>query len=72
MIGPFWRTRRLWGSYDPRLLQGESTDGEFPTAGGGRRATGRHWWSFPRSGRSCVRPAPRTPGPGAAWSGGRL
>ena len=29
MIGPFWRTRRLWGCYDPRLLEGEkSTNGE--------------------------------------------
>ena len=74
MIGPFWRTRRLWGSYDPRCSEGEnSTNGEFSTRRRRSKGDKSPLVEFSPLGEELVfRPAPRTPGPGAAWSGGRL
>ena len=70
MFGSFWRARRLWSSVSE---DENSTDGEFPT--GRRRIRGEKspLADFSSCGDEIVfRPEPRTPGPGAAWSGGRL
>ena len=70
MIGSFWRARRLWSSV---AEVEDSTECEVPTDR--RRAPGDKSSLVDLSslGDEIVfRREPRTPGPGAAWSGGRL
>jgi hypothetical protein len=71
MFGSFWRVRRRWSSSAPE--EENSTDGEL--AAGRRPVRGEKspLVDFSSIGDEVVfRPEPRTPGPGAAWSGGRL
>jgi hypothetical protein len=71
MFGSFWRARRRWCSAAP---EGEnSTDGDFSTARRPNKGQKSPLVDFSSMGDEVVfRPEPRTPGPGAAWSGGRL
>jgi hypothetical protein len=73
MFGSFWRARRLWSFFGPRPDGENSTDDDFSTSwrpSGGRKSP---LVDFSSLGDEVVfRPEPRTPGPGAAWSGGRL
>jgi hypothetical protein len=73
MFGSFWRAHRSWSSCRPRPEGEDSTDDGFPTDRG--RVIGHEspLGDFsPLGGELVVRQEPRTPGPGAAWSGGRL
>jgi hypothetical protein len=71
MFGSFWRARRRWASSaadDENSTDGEFSTGRRPIAGGKSPLV-----DFSSLGDEVVfRPTPRTPGPGAAWSGGRL
>jgi hypothetical protein len=71
MFGSFWRARRRWSSSagdEENSTDGELSPGRRP-AGGGKSAL----VDFSSLGDEVgFRPPPRTPGPGAAWSGGRL
>jgi hypothetical protein len=72
MIGSFWRTRpRCWFSA-PRPEDENSTDGELSPSQ--RRSGGEKspLVEFSPPLEVSFRSEPRTPGPGAAWSGGRL
>jgi hypothetical protein len=73
MFGSFWRARRSWSSSGPRPEGENSTDDDFPT---GRRRVNGHKSPLvefsPLGDEIGFRREPRTPGPGAAWSGGRL
>ena len=72
MIGPFWRTRRLWFCYRPRPDGENSTDEEFSTRRRHSRGGKSPLVEFSPLDELAPRLEPRTPGPGAAWSGGRL
>ena len=65
MIGCFWRTRWFWsrGPEGPK-----SAGNEFAPAERRTRGSNSTMAELERA----FRPEPRTPGPGAAWSGGRL
>jgi hypothetical protein len=69
MIGCFWRARRLWswGPEDPSSTTGESGPRQRRTRGAKSTPV-----EVGLSAERVFRPEPRTPGPGAAWSGGRL
>jgi hypothetical protein len=73
MFGSFWRARRLWSSSGPRPEGENSTDDEFSTAHGRLKAHKSPLVeSSPLGSDPVIRLEPRTPGPGSAWSGGRL
>ena len=63
MIGCFWRVRRLWSRSD----EGPSTGDEFRPPDQRIRGPKSTVVEFDATSR----PEPRTPGPGAAWIGGR-
>ncbi len=71
MIGPFWRTRTRWSSGSDSE---NSTSGDFWPVRRRVRGGKSPLVEFSDPGESTASPGPvlRTPGPGAAWSGGRL
>jgi hypothetical protein len=70
MFGSFWRARRLWSSTAPEVEN--STDGDSTTRRPSRGGKSPLVDLSPLGDEIAFRPEPRTPGPGAAWSGGRL
>ena len=73
MFGSFWRARRSWCSSGPRPEGENSTDDEFSTPRGRMNGHKSPLVEFSPPGEEIAfRREPRTPGPGSAWSGGRL